>query len=445
MTMCDATHDPALRSWVESANVPGTDFPVQNLPFGRFRPMAAGESVGELFREPAREPIREPFRIGVAIGDQVLDLQAVHLLDHADMNLLMAATPEERRLLRSALSEGLAVGSPKESTWELALYRQDAVELSVPCRIGDYTDFYSGIHHAAAVGRLFRPDAPLMPNYKWVPVGYHGRASSIRVSGHPVVRPCGQSKTTPDGEPVLGASQRLDHELELGFFIGTGNALGEPIPVDEAEAHLFGVCLLNDWSARDVQTWEYQPLGPFLAKSFATTVSPWIVTTEALAPFRAPFVRDAGDPAPLPYLDAQAMRDHGAFDIALEVWLQTPAMRAAGEAAVRLSQSNAAEAMYWTAAQLIAHHTVGGCNLQPGDLLGSGTLSGARPGQAGSMLELSEGGQHPLTLPNGEQRRFLGDGDTLTLRARCEREGAVTIGFGDCTGTVLPARLPAGR
>lgn len=437
-TIRDTTHDPALRSWVESANVPGTDFPIQNLPFGRFRPVLGEASA--LVTSPEAPP--ESFRIGVAIGDQVLDLRAVHLIDHADMNLLMAATSEERRLLRSALSQGLAVGSPKESTWELALYRQDAVEMSMPCRIGDYTDFYTGIHHATAVGKLFRPDAPLMPNYKWLPVGYHGRTSSIRVSGQPVMRPRGQLQTKPGEPPVLGASQRLDHELELGFYVGTGNALGEPIPVDRAEAHLFGVGLLNDWSARDVQTWEYQPLGPFLAKNFATTVSPWIVTTEALAPFRAPWDRDAIDPAPLPYLDATAMRAHGAFDIRLEVWLQTASMRARGDTAVRLAESNAAEAMYWTAAQLVAHHTVGGCDLQPGDLLGSGTLSGPRPEQAGSMLELSQGGRQPLTLPNGEQRRFLEDGDTLTLRARCERAGAVTIGFGECSGTVMPAVLP---
>ncbi len=421
MNKINETHDPALRSWVESANATGCDFPIQNLPFGRFRP-AEGD---------------EPFRIGVAIGDQVLDLKASKLVDHADMNLLMAASADERATLRTALSEGLREGSPRQSDWEIALYPQHAVEMAVPCRIGDYTDFYTGIHHATTVGKLFRPDQPLMPNYKWVPIGYHGRASSIGVSGQHFKRPQGQTKTPDATEPVFGPSKRIDYELELGFLIGRGNGLGEPIAIADAEQHLFGVTLLNDWSARDLQAWEYQPLGPFLAKNFATTLSPWIVTMEALAPFRAKFERPAGDPQPMAYLDAPANREAGALDITLEVYLQTAQMREAGEAAVRLTRGNTTQAAYWTAAQLVAHHTVNGCNLQPGDLLGSGTLSGPEPDQAGSLLELTQGGKQPITLANGEQRTFLEDGDTLTLRGYCERAGAACIGFGEVSGTVV--------
>lgn len=423
MTTIDATHDPKLRSWVESANAPGTDFPIQNLPFGRFRPAGTDE----------------PFRIGVAIGDQVLDLKAAKVVDHADMNLLMAATPAERAALRTALSEGLQEGSPKQGEWEIALYAQAAVEMALPCRIGDYTDFYTGIHHATTVGKLFRPDQPLMPNYKWVPIGYHGRASSIGVSGQRFKRPQGQTKAPDAAEPSFGPSKRLDYELELGFLIGRGNALGAPIAIADAEQHLFGVTLLNDWSARDLQAWEYQPLGPFLAKNFASTLSPWIVTMEALAPFRAKFERPEGDPQPMPYLDSPANRASGALAITLEVWLQTAKMREAGEPATRLTRGDTTQAAYWTAAQLVTHHTVNGCNLQPGDLLGSGTLSGPTLDQAGSLLEITLGGKQPMTLPNGETRTFLEDGDTLTLRGYCEREGAVRIGLGEVTGTVLPA------
>jgi fumarylacetoacetase len=419
----DATHDPKLRSWVDSANAAGCDFPIQNLPFGRFRPAGSGEA----------------FRIGVAIGDQVLDLRAAGLVDTDDMNALMDTAPKERVALRAAISAGLAEGSDKKAAWNNALFAQSAVEMTVPCRIGDYTDFYTGIHHATTVGKLFRPDQPLMPNYKWVPIGYHGRASSIAVSGQRFKRPQGQTKA-PDAEtPSFGPSKRLDYELELGFVIGTGNALGEPIAIADAERHLFGVTLLNDWSARDLQAWEYQPLGPFLAKNFASTLSPWIVTMEALAPFRAKFERAAGEPQPLPYLDSPANREAGALDITLEVWLQTAKMREAGEKAVRLTRGNTTEAAYWTAAQLVTHHTVNGCNLQPGDLLGSGTLSGPKPDEAGSLLELTLGGKQPITLPNGEKRTFLEDGDTLSLRGYCERGGAVRIGLGEVSGTVLPA------
>jgi fumarylacetoacetase len=423
MTALNATHDPKLRSWVASAHEAGCDFPIQNLPFGRFRPAGSNEA----------------FRIGVAIGDRVLDLKAAGLVDTDDMNRLLAASAAERQALRSAISEGLREGSAKQAAWTKALHAQSAVEMAVPCRIGDYTDFYTGIHHANAVGRQFRPDQPLMPNYKWVPIGYHGRASSIGVSGQHFKRPQGQTKAPDAAAPSFGPSKRLDYELELGFIVGCGNALGEPIAMADAEAHLFGVTLLNDWSARDLQAWEYQPLGPFLAKNFATTLSPWIVTMEALAPFRAKFERPAGDPQPLPYLDSPANRESGALDITLEVWLQTAKMRAAGQPAVRLTRGNTAEAAYWTPAQLVAHHTVNGCNLQPGDLFGSGTLSGPTQDQSGSLLELTAGGKQPITLPDGEQRTFLEDGDTLIMRGYCERPGAVRIGLGEVSGTVLAA------
>ncbi|MBU2407724.1 MAG: fumarylacetoacetase [Gammaproteobacteria bacterium] len=419
----DLTHDPKLRSWVPSANQADCDFPIQNLPFGRFRPHGSADAL----------------RIGVAIGDQVLELKATGLVDTDDMNALMARTPAERQALRAAISAGLAEGSAQQAAWSALLRPQSGVELAVPCRIGDYTDFYTGIHHATAVGLLFRPDQPLMPNYKWVPIGYHGRASSIGVSGQHFRRPQGQTKAPDASAPTVGPSKRLDYELELGFLIGRGNALGEPISIEEAEQHLFGVTLLSDWSARDIQAWEYQPLGPFLSKSFATTLSPWIVTMEALAPFRAKFSREAGEPQPLPYLDSAANRESGALDITLEVWLQTSAMREAGQPAVRLTRGNSTQAAYWTAAQLVAHHTVNGCNLQPGDLFGSGTLSGAKPEEAGSLLELTKGGKEPIELPGGERRTFLEDGDTLTLRGYCERDGAVRIGLGEVSATVDPS------
>jgi len=420
-TALNATHDPKLRSWVASANEAGSDFPIQNLPFGRFR--AAGST--------------EAFRIGVAIGDQVLDLRAAGLVDSDDMNALMAVGTQERQALRAALSAGLAEGSDKQAAWSKALLAQAQAEMTVPCRIGDYTDFYTGIHHATTIGKLFRPDQPLMPNYKWVPIGYHGRASSIGVSGQVFKRPQGQTKAPDAAEPSFGPSKRLDYELELGFLIGRGNALGEPIAIGEAEEHLFGVTLLNDWSARDLQAWEYQPLGPFLSKNFASTLSPWIVTMEALAPFRAKFERPEGDPQPLPYLDAPSNRAAGALDITLEVLLQTAKMREAGEAPVRLTLGNTTEAAYWTAAQLVTHHTVNGCNLQPGDMLGSGTLSGPKPDQAGSLIELTLGGKQAVTLPNGEKRVFLENGDTLVIRGWCERAGAVRIGLGEVRGTVV--------
>jgi len=415
------THDPALESFVASANDPATDFPLQNLPLGRFR-----------------RGSREEWQIGAAIGDQVLPLRESGFVATDDMNRLMAAGAAARRSLRHALSMALRSDSPRAADLRRHLVAQADIELGLPCRIGDYTDFYTGIHHATNVGKLFRPDNPLLPNYKWVPIGYHGRASSIVVSGHPIRRPHGQSKDADAATPSFGPTRRLDYELELGAFIGEGNVLGEPIAIDSAASHVFGFVLFNDWTARDVQAWEYQPLGPFLSKNFASTVSPWIVTLEALAPFRAPFVRPAADPAPLPYLDSAVDRAMGAFDITLEVWLQTAAMRDTGVPATRLMSSNFRDS-YWTLAQLVAHHTITGCNLQPGDLLGTGTQSGPGPGQGGSMLELSNGGRAPLRLPNGETRTFLQDGDTVILRGYCERPGARRIGFGDCAGTVTPA------
>jgi fumarylacetoacetase len=340
------------------------------------------------------------------------------------------------RQLRAALSAALAEGSDQGPFLESCLLPGSGLRMALPCRIGDYTDFYAGIHHARTVGAQMRPDNPLLPNYAYVPIGYHGRASSVGIEGR-VRRPHGQTRSS-SGVPHFGPSKRLDYELELGLWIGAANALGEPVPLEQAEDRLFGVTLLNDWSARDIQAWEYQQLGPFLAKSFVTTVSPWVVSFEALAPFRRPLQRPGDLPPPLPYLHSAANAAHGALDIKLEVWLQTAAMRARGEPAVRLSQSNALDAC-WTPAQFVTHHSSNGCNLQVGDLMGTGTLSGARPEQGGSLLELTQGGRVPLLLPGGEQRSFLEDGDTVTLRAWCEAPGAVRIGLGEVSGTVLPA------
>ncbi|NUT63430.1 fumarylacetoacetase [Herbaspirillum sp. C9C3] len=435
------THDPSLRSWVRSANAENSSFPIQNLPYGVFR----------------RSGSEESYRTGVAIGDQILDLpaaqaagafsgfdEATRAAAHAAcsgsrLNALMALEPAAWSALRLALSRLLRSGSAHQSELAACLVPQAQSEFDVPAVIGDYTDFYTSIHHATTVGKLFRPDNPLLPNYKWVPIGYHGRASSIAVSGQQFRRPVGQTRA-PDAElPSFGPCKRLDYELELGIFIGGGNALGEPVPMDQAEDKVFGLCLLNDWSARDVQAWEYQPLGPFLSKSFASTISPWIVTLEALAPYRCAWTRPEDDPQPLPYLDAPTLRQSGAFDIELEVLIQTAAMREAGSAPQRLSLGNYRDA-YWTVAQLVTHHTVNGCNLRPGDFFGSGTLSGPAADQAGSLLELSSGGKSPLTLANGEKRVFLEDGDTIILRAVARRDGLPTIGFGEAAGTVLPAR-----
>lgn len=424
----DETHDPARTSWVATA-AGHSDFPVQNLPLGIF--------------STATDPQPRP---GVAIGDEILDLRAAlpllpevvgPALGASTLNALLALPAADRRALRRTLS-GL-LSDPAFAQLSSALVPQAEAALHLSCVIGDYTDFYVGIHHAENVGRLFRPDNPLLPNYKYVPIGYHGRASSIRPSGVPVVRPNGQLKRTDSPVPQFGPAERLDFELELGVWIGPGNDLGQPIPIAAAADHVAGFCLLNDWSARDLQAWEYQPLGPFLAKNFHSTISPWIVTAEALAPFRtAQPPRPAGDPAPLAYLfDAEDQRS-GAFSIALEASLQTAAMRAAGLPPHRLSRS-AAIAMYWTVAQIVTHHASNGCNLQPGDLLGTGTLSTADDDGLGSLLELTRGGATPIHLPGGETRTFVEDGDTVTLTATAHREGFVPIGFGECTATVGPA------
>jgi fumarylacetoacetase len=422
----DETHDAERVSWVDGA-ADGGDFPVQNLPLGIF-----SEAKGQ----------RRP---GVAIGDFIFDLAAAsELFDEAwredlsqpVLNAWLARGPDDHRALRHRLFELLTDERYRDDV-ELRLIGQSEVRMHLPCLIGDYTDFYVGIHHATNVGKQFRPDNPLLPNYKYLPIGYHGRASSVRASGEPVVRPNGQRKPPDVDVPEYGPSRRLDYELELGLWIGRGNELGVAIPIGEADEHIAGYCLLNDWSARDLQAWEYQPLGPFLAKNFLTSVSPWVVTAEALAPFRtATPPRAAGDPEPLPYL-----ADSGAsgLGIELEVTLSTQAMRDAGLAPHRLSQGNAAAAMYWSAAQIVAHHASNGCNLQPGDLIGTGTLSTDRDDGLGSLIEISRGGQQPIALPSGETRSFLEDGDEVTLRAWCERDGAVRIGFGECSGRVVPA------
>ena len=436
MSLIDHTHRPDAQSWVASANDADAEFPIQNLPYGLFRRAGSNESA----------------RVGIAIGTQILDLHrasalgkwssAVQVLlqplSQGDLNAFMAQPAALRRLLRHALFDALLAGSPQESALRAALVAQAEAQMAVPCRIGDYTDFYTGIHHATTVGKLFRPDNPLLPNYKWVPIGYHGRSSSIGVSGGTVRRPLGQLKA-PDAEvPTFSACKRLDYELELGVFVAAGNALGEPIAMQDADEHLFGVTLLNDWSARDVQGWEYQPLGPFLAKNFATTLSPWIVSMDALEPFRTAFAHPPEDPQPLPYIDSAKNRAEGGYDIELEVWLQTAQMRAQGLPATRLMRSNFKHA-YWTLAQMLTHHASNGCNLQPGDLMGTGTQSGPEAGEGGSMLELSLGGKQDLTLPNGETRKFLADGDTVILRGYAQREGARRIGFGDCSATITAA------
>jgi fumarylacetoacetase len=415
------THDPKLRSWVESANEPGCDFPIQNLPFGTFR----------------RKGSQEAPRGGVAIGDQVLDLAALGLKTGPNLNRLAAAGRKNWSAIRQVLSAGLSDPKAKRKFSKFLLPLRKA-ELFVPVAIGDYSDFFTGIYHATNTGRMFRPDNPLLPNYHWVPIGYHGRASSIVASGTPVVRPSGQRKGPDFPEPVFGPSRRLDFELEVGYVIGPGNPLGKAIPVARAADHIFGLVLFNDWSARDIQAWEYQPLGPFLAKSFASTVSPWIVTMEALEPFRcAAFARSADQPAPLPYLLDAADQKQGNFDVGLEVLLKTRRMKKAHG----ISRSNFRHT-FWTPAQVVTHQASNGCNLQPGDLLASGTISGPTPDSYGSMLELSEGGKKPLVLPSGETRAFLEDGDEVILRARCERAGCASIGFGEASGVVRPA---AGR
>ena len=436
MTLLNETHDPSLRSWVASANAAGNDFPLQNLPFAVFRRKGSGEA----------------FRGGVAIGDQILDLAAAAASGaftgvaataaqagaQDKLNALMALGEAAWSALRLALSRALREGSAQQAALQGCLVPQAEAEYDVPARIGDYTDFYTSVHHATNIGKQFRPDNPLLPNYKWVPIGYHGRSSSIGISGQAFKRPKGQVKPPDADVPVLKPSARMDIELEMGVFVGQGNALGEPVTMAEAEDHIFGLVLFNAWSARDLPPWEYQPLGPFLAKNFASTVSPWVVTMEALAPFRAPFSHPEGDPQPLPYLSRAANSAQGGLDIELEALILTDKMRAAGAAPERITRTNYKHA-YWTAAQMVTHHTVNGCNLRPGDLLGTGTLSGPTLDQACALIELTTGGKNPIQLANGESRTWLEDGDTIVLRGWCQKEGAARIGFGECVGTVLPA------
>lgn len=430
MSRLDETHDPARVSWVESANG-HPDFPIQNLPHG-------------VFSQPGEAP-----RGGVAIGDLILDMASATTAGLFDGGTLIAAqaaagetlnpwlalSPAERRALRRRLSLVLSDADQAEAVRPHLIARSQ-VRLHLPARIGDYTDFYAGIHHAVNVGRLFRPDNPLLPNYKHVPIGYHGRASSVVASGHPVGRPLGQTMAANADAPTYGPSRRLDIELELGVWIGQGTALGETIPIDEAGDHIAGLCLLNDWSARDLQAWEYQPLGPFLAKNFLTTVSPWIITAEALEPFRiAQPPRPEGDPRPLPYLWSDTDQSRGAFALDLESAILTRQMRDAGEAPFVLGRGPATN-LYWTLAQLVTHHTSNGCNLNPGDLLGTGTISSADDSGCGSLLELTRGGQLPFHLPNGETRTFLEDGDEVVLTCRVNAPHVVGFGFGECRGRI---------
>jgi fumarylacetoacetase len=435
----DGTHEVSLRSWVESANDGASDFPVQNLPLGVFRRGGTGEA-----------------RIACAIGDQVLDLavcrergllrglpsQVEEACAGKTLNGLMALEPRVRGTLRHRLShllrsEGGFVTARGDS--EKVLLAQSEAELQLPAAVGDYTDFYASLHHATNVGRMLRPDNPLLPNYKWLPIGYHGRASSLVVSGTAIRRPWGQTEPSVGGAPAFGPSRNLDYELEVGAFLGPGNTLGEPVPLAQAEGRIFGLVLLNDWSARDLQKWEYQPLGPFLAKSFATSISPWVVTLEALAPFRVPaLARPAGNPAPLPYLTNELDRAQGGIDLRLEVRLSSRAMREGRVAPLRVSRSNLRD-LYWTLGQMVAHHASNGCNLRPGDLIASGTVSGPDEESRGCLLERTWRGSQPIALPTGEERRFLEDGDEVVLQGHCEREGFARIGFGECRGVVTAA------
>jgi fumarylacetoacetase len=428
----DHTHNPELRSWVQDANG-HPDFPIQNLPLGIFRP-PGGIAQG-----------------GIAIGNQILPLKALGESGRLDedalaacragreetLNHLLGLGTRHRVALRRAASGFLAQAARERHE---SLYPAAACELLVPVNVGDYTDFYAGIVHAESVGKLFRPDSPLLPNYKWVPIGYHGRSSSVRVSGHPVRRPSGQRKLTEEAAPTFGPTRSLDFELELGIWIGAGNQSGKPISIEDAADSIAGYCLLNDWSARDIQSWEYQPLGPFLAKSFHTTVSGWIITAEALAPFRQRQPpRAATDPQPLSYLNSEADQAAGALNIELEVFLSSATMRDSRLTPFRLTRSNT-ERLFWTPAQLVTHHTSNGCNLVAGDLLGTGTISAPTPDGFGCLLEGTKGGMEPITLPSGEVRRFLEDGDEVILRARASREGSISIGFGECRACVTSAQ-----
>jgi fumarylacetoacetase len=439
--MTDHTHHAGAASWVASAACPGTDFPIQNLPFGVFARRGSGEAP----------------RVGVAIGDLILDVgacAAAGLIAGAaqgaalacaqpSLNSLMARGQPDWKALRHAVFALLDADAPgveaiQDRVAPLLVPQADA-DMFLPACVGDYTDFYASVHHASNVGRMMRPDSPLLPNYRHLPIGYHGRASSLVISGTPVRRPWGQAKPDDGDAPAFGPTRRLDYELEVGVFIGPGNGVGDPVSIDAIDGHLFGLCLVNDWSARDIQAWEYQPLGPFLAKNFATTISPWVVTMDALEPFRLPpAARSAGDPAPLPYLVGSADRLRGAIDVSLEVYISSAAMRAAGLPPHRLSTGNLQD-LYWTFGQMASHHASNGCNLRPGDLLASGTVSGPSKDARGCLLELTWRGSEPITLPGGEERRFLEDGDDVIFRGSCRRPGAAPIGFGECRGIVLAA------
>jgi fumarylacetoacetase len=434
------THDPNLKSWIESANASDTDFPLQNLPFCVFARACSYENV----------------RIGVAVGDFILDVHACYecclfddesftiavsadnyCLDHSVMRKNAALQTAFRRRLIEILTESADADTRKKI--ERNLIPIDKVEFHLPAHIGDYTDFYCSIFHASNVGSMFRPDNPLLENYKWLPVGYHGRASSVVISGTEITRPKGQNRSDTAAPPQFIPAKNLDYEMEVGFFVGKPNELGEPISIENAEEHIFGLCLVNDWSARDIQSWEYQPLGPFLAKNFATTISPFVVTMEALAPFRTEaFARDENDPQPLDYLSDETNQKSGGFDINLEVYLQTEKMRAENAEPFLLSRSNTKD-LYWTIAQMLTHHASNGCNLQTGDLMATGTVSGESKEERGCLLELTWRGTEPIQLPNGEMRRFLEDGDEIIMKGFCEREGFRRIGFGECRGRILPA------
>ncbi len=448
MNRLDHTHDPSAVSWLASANVDGGDFPIQNLPFGVFRRRGSSETM----------------RGGVAIGDSVLDLAALarsRVLDGAaqtaaeacaspTLNAVLALGPMSWRALRHALfgllHRDVESGMPERVTaLRRCMVAQSDVEHAVPARIGDYTDFYTSIHHARTISGLLGLGGELPPNFQWVPTAYHGRVSSIGVSGQAVRRPHGQILPADARQPVYAPSERLDYELELGIYIGVGNALGETVDIADADSHVFGLSLLNDWSARDIQAWEMTPLGPFHAKNFATTVSPWIVTMDALAPFRVPWSRPASHPQPLAYLDDTDVRAAGAFDIRLDVAIETARHRQAGHGPRTVSRTSFRH-HYWTIAQMVAHHAAGGCNLRPGDLLGSGTISGPDRSEAGALMELALAGKEPVSLGNGETRSFLADGDRVIFRGRCEHDGRIGIGFGLNHGEVVPAHIrpPAG-
>jgi len=437
MPELNETHDASLTSWVDSANEPGTDFPVQNLPFGVYTDPQSGKG-----------------KVGIAIGDMILDVTAARAkgviggaADDASgacagetLNALMAMGGRHWSALRAAASMALRYdteeGEAAEALAGEILVAQDDVTMRLPAQIGDYTDFYASIFHATNVGMMLRPDNPLMPNYKYIPIAYHGRASSIVVSGGTCKRPVGQTKAPDADVPSFGPSMAFDYETEMAFYVGPGNPMGQPVSLDEAEDHIFGLSILNDWSARDIQAWEYQPLGPFLAKSFASHVSPWIVTMEALAPFRrAADKRPDGDPAPLPYLSSAANEAEGSFDVQIEVSIASAKMRAEGTAPEVLAVTNM-QNLYWTIFQMLTHHTSNGCNLRPGDMMGTGTISGESEDALGSILEITKRGANPITLPTGEERKFLADGDEVIMRAWCERDGARGIGFGECRAVI---------